>query len=923
MKPATFLKNKARLLLVADGLKARPHLERILNPHYEVMICSDGQTALSWAQEKQPDLILSALKMPQLDGFGLLRALRAEPLLEKIPFIFLCAKGEEELFVEAESQDSNDFIIEPFNEQEILARVRIHLKLARVNREAENALRESEHWLALALKSGHAALFDWEIKSDENRWSDELLSLYGLARSQFGGRYKDWLDCLVADDREAVIAAVNLSFITGKFAIEFRIRRRDTGEIRWMDGRGEVIFDQTGKPDRMVGLHLDMTERKNAELAQQQSEERFRKIFENAATGIAITDLEGRFIQCNAAYSEIVGYSEDELRDINFYKLIHPDDLAENVKQMKRLVNEKLSSFKIENRYIHKNGQTVWAQKFVSVLLNERGMPAYLVGLVTNITERKKAEEALLQSEARYRTLFTSLDEGFCVVKVLFDEHHQPKDYCFLEVNPVFERLTGIQNAAGRCMREAVPDNEEYWLEFYSRVALTGQPVRFENQAAALNRWFDVYAFRVGMPEEHKIAILFHDITDRRKMEQDLKTAHKALQNSHLELEKKVQERTKLAEARAEKLRELASALTLAEQKERNRMAQILHDHLQQLLVAIKIGINRTKTEADGRQIRPLIDHIDKLADEAVEATRSFTVELSPPILRDAGLLPAVEWLARWFREKHGLIVHINSESELKIPSDDVRIFLFQSIRELLLNVIKHSGTNQVWIRLHSGEKDICVEVIDQGKGFDPDELLMRQTASGFGLFHVFERLDLLGGHVKVESEPGQGAHFFLSAPAWAKEKKPLTVPQILDEETQKAIAKARPPKIMDGNVRVLVADDHKILRQGLMNMLNEMHNIKVVGEAADGQEAVQQAAELLPDVVIMDISMPKMNGIEATEQIKARYPGIQIIGLSLHDSEDVSATIRRAGASAYLTKSGPIDDLVETIRNVVATKYA
>jgi PAS domain S-box-containing protein len=130
--------------------------------------------------------------------------------------------------------------------------------------------------------------------------------------------------------------------------------------------------------------------------------------------------------------------------------------------------------------------------------------------------------EALRESEKKYRTLFDSIDEGFCTIEVLFDGNDNPIDYRFLEVNPSFEKQTGIQNAQGRRMREIAPQHEEHWFEIYGRIALTGEPVRFENQAAQLHRWYDVYAFRVGEPGDRKVAILFKDITERKQAEAKL-----------------------------------------------------------------------------------------------------------------------------------------------------------------------------------------------------------------------------------------------------------------------------------------------------------------------------------------------------------------------------------------------------------------
>jgi len=130
------------------------------------------------------------------------------------------------------------------------------------------------------------------------------------------------------------------------------------------------------------------------------------------------------------------------------------------------------------------------------------------------------AEKALLWTEKKYKALFDSLDEGLCIIEILFDHHDRPVDYCFLEVNAAFERQTGIHHATGKCMREIAPKHEEYWFEIFGQVALTGESIRFESYAKELNHWYEVYAFRTGEPAQHRVAVLFKDIDGRKSIEQ-------------------------------------------------------------------------------------------------------------------------------------------------------------------------------------------------------------------------------------------------------------------------------------------------------------------------------------------------------------------------------------------------------------------
>ena len=180
----------------------------------------------------------------------------------------------------------------------------------------------------------------------------------------------------------------------------------------------------------------------------------------------------------------------------------------------------------------------------------------YFVSIVEDITERRKAEEALKEanerleekvlertrelseSEAKYRSLFDSIDEGFCIIEVMFDESDKPVDYRFLETNAGFERQTGIHDGVGRRMREIEPRHEEQWFEIYGSIAMTGESRRFTQEAKPLmGGWYDVYAFKIGGKESRKVAIIFSDITERKQMEEALKRANESL-------ELKVRERT-------------------------------------------------------------------------------------------------------------------------------------------------------------------------------------------------------------------------------------------------------------------------------------------------------------------------------------------------------------------------------------------
>ncbi len=304
------------------------------------------------------------------------------------------------------------------------------------------------------------------------------------------------------------------------------------------------------------------------------------------------------------------------------------------------------------------------------------------------------------------------------------------------------------------------------------------------------------------------------------------------------------------------------------------------------------------------------------MIDESIAASRSLTAELSPPILHEAGLNAGLEWLARRMAESQGLFVDLEMQESGSLP-EGPKILLFESVRELLFNVVKHANVRSAIVNLRRFDDSLQVVVSDRGKGFDPVTLPPAGEAGrGFGLFVIRERLELMGGKFEVQSSPGRGSQFVLSLPVAPPE---ATKPRIFHEVVLPGAQSITPVSSdLERKIRVLLVDDHAVVRQGMANLLGDEPDIEVVGQAADGQEAVELASKLLPDVILMDISMPKLNGVEATRLICNGWPETRIIGLSMYEEADRARAMLDAGAVHYLTKSGPAHELLNAIRACV-----
>ena len=242
---------------------------------------------------------------------------------------------------------------------------------------------------------------------------------------------------------------------------------------------------------------------------------------------------------------------------------------------------------------------------------------------------------------------------------------------------------------------------------------------------------------------------------------------------------------------------------------------------------------------------------VTELIDDAIEISRSLTAELSPPILRQGGLISALEWLARWMRRKYELEVHLTAREKLEPMSEDVVVLLFHATRELLFNVVKHAGVKEASIHLKRLADGIQLTVEDKGVGFDPSQLRSEGgSTGGLGLFSIRERLALLGGSIETSSSPGRGSRIKLVATRLAdaaKGDRPAPEGQAKVSAAISAPSKAEQDE-GEKIIRVLLVDDHVVMRQGLSGLLRAEPGIEIAGEASDGESAVALARELRPE---------------------------------------------------------------------------
>lgn len=376
------------------------------------------------------------------------------------------------------------------------------------------------------------------------------------------------------------------------------------------------------------GAAYDVTERKRAEMTLRESEERFRAAFEEGAVGMALTALDSTLLKVNSAFCRMLGYSEADLVGRSYLEVTHPEDRAANLLGTQQLAAGTISSFRMQKRYIRRDGALVWGDMCTAAVHDGTGRPLYCVTHIQDITERKRAEEAL-------------------------------------------------------------------------------------------RRWNE-------------------------------------------QLEQQVAQRTEDLRHTVHRLRELTLELSQAEDRERRRIADILHEDVQQTLAAAKFHLNLLGPEPrPPEEVREIVEQVKQMLKDAIEKSRSLSHELSPALYQ-VDLLEILNWLARQMQQKQGLTVRVEAPGPIECPSEPLKAFVYKVAQELLFNVVKHAEVNEARVRVRRLGQSLYLSVADRGRGFDPHNL---ETTIGFGLLGIRERVQLLGGRMRIKSRPGAGSKCLIVVP--------------------------------------------------------------------------------------------------------------------------------------------------------------
>lgn len=737
----------------------------------------------------------------------------------------------------------------------------------------------------------------------------------------------------------------------------------------------------------------DLTERKKHEEALLESKQSLDAALAIAQIGIWRWSADGCHVTLETSALNLFGVDGRSLDAASVLAMVHPEDraaLAAAIENAARQRKPYSVEFRVirpdtgETRSILSKGGPIAAPRIDGGEASAAGVN--VMGASIDITERKQAVAAKLH----FRALFESAPGLYLVL--------EPSNFEIVAASDAYLSATLTERASlvGKSVFEGFPDdphnpdadgvrNLRASLERVKArhcadvMAIQRYPVRtaVDEEAGWEERWWSPINSPVLGPDG-ELAYIIHRVEDvtpfvlqkratgqeaeaaaeletrtehmeaeimlrakdlertneqLRESENRYRSAMQALEALNQQLEQRVAERTSVAEQRLRQLRALAAQLTQAETRERRRIAQVLHDNLQQLLLSAKFRLRTLKSQAPQVDFGAVLESLD----ESLKASRSLVAELRPPILHHAKLSEALRWLADNTRQQHGLAVEVVVFGREPTLDEDLKLLLFQSVRELLLNITKHAAVDRAQIRISaSRSRWLFVRVSDNGSGFRFADSRVRNignadtgmsaadsgsgSGSGLGLVAIRERIEVLGGSMVVRSTIGRGTRVVLRMPVERRDGEhaaTLANAPLRRATDQQEEAHTQPV----ARTRILLVDDHTMVRQGLRGLIEEESDMQVVGEAQDGLQAIALTGELAPEVVLMDINMPRMDGIEATRRIKAANPKVRVIGLSMHVDAGVMNSMRAAGVSDYVTKDTVADVLCNVIREQVKNK--
>lgn len=810
-------------------------------------------------------------------------------------------------------------------------------------KKSEEALKKSEYSLKNAEALAHLGSWEFDISENLLSWSDEVYRIFGLKPQEFGATREALLKYIHEDDRQTADQAHKNSIKNRNdgYEIKYRIIRNDTKEIRHVSEKCHNIKDSSGKIIKSFGMIYDITDQKKAEEKIFMQNKILQAISETNNTALH-AKKEPAFLKkvCQILVKDCgyhmawIGFAQNDDK-----KSVHP--VAEAGFETGYLKNLNISwsdktergrgptgrairmgeailcqnmvsdpTFEpwrkeaLKRGYLSSavfpliNGNTVlgainiyskqansFSENEILLLKKLASDITYGINFLRSRQSHKEAEKALSKSEHRYRSLFNKMNEGYALHEIILDKSKKPVDYKFLDVNPTFEKLTGLgkENIIGKTVKEILPGTEPEWIQNYGNVALTGRPMHFERFHRELNKYYEVFAYS---PVKNQFAVIFLDVTERRRIEEE-KNNFISIMSHELRnpLTPILASSQYINSFKNFNNKEIKESVEIIERQSKN-MARLLDDLLDiSKLSREKITLN--KKSLDARQI-----------------IRN-AVQTALPIIKG---------------QEQDLSVLIPNKPLVMI-ADPVR--LEQIIVNLLNNAAKYTKPKgRIWIKAQKNKGKIEIKVKDNGVGMDPKKIekifeLFNKSAHpfiasasgslGIGLNITKHLVTMHQGTICAQS-PGKnkGSEFILKFPA-AIEKK---------VKTRKIIKINKNKDATGSDFKILVVDDNKDIANLMSKILTHAGYKTML--AYDGADAIKASKNFRPSAALIDIGLPGINGYDVAQQLRKQNGAgqkLKLIAVTGYGQDKDKEKAKKSGFDYHITKPVDINSLMKIIK--------
>lgn len=822
--------------------------------------------------DARPDLILLDYNLPDMDGLSFMKMLR-ENSDAHIPIIMLTGEGSTRVAVEAMKHGADDYLIKDTEGRylRLLPGVLGRVVAAYAQREEAQLLRrETQSLLSrkqMLMQNSMDGIHVLDMQGDVVESNDAFGRMLGYSQEEVAClNVTDWTVEFSSQELQA-----RFQDHIGKSLMVETVHRRKDGSLI------NVEISVTGEEIEGQGLLFcssrDITERKKSEVALHRSEANLRAMLDNSPYLTWLKDPDGRYITINKVFADQLKL-EDPRQAIGKTDLdFQPKELAEKYRADDAEVMATRQRSHVEEEGFDGN-KRYWAESYKTPIIDAHGNVLGTVGFAKDITERKRNEVLLRESQQKLKLFIEGAPTGIAA----FDTEMR-----YLAVSEQFLKQFHVvdTDVIGRSHYEIFPEIPERWRDIHRR-CLAGETLScnedpFQRADGSVDwvrweirPWFDTSG-KIG-----GILCFTDDVSERMRFEQELIVLNNQLTHE-------VSKRTSDLSALTAHVQQITEA-------ERARLARELHDELGSVLVGLSMEVWRLKEKVSDPDLLQDLSVIKDLLSNATQIKQNVVSQLYPTGLDTHGFIASVEWLVNEYRKHSGIAV------ELVVPEEDIvmehtfALAAYRITQECLTNIAKHAEASKVHIEAKAIDGFIDLTIHDNGKG--AAEL---NNTGGHGIFGMIERARYLGGSMEFRSEAKKGMTAHLHIP----------------------MAAAKP----NNRKKVLVVDDHAIVRDALRQLLDtQTDDFSVAGEAADGKAAIQMAINGVWDIMLLDITLPKKNGLKVLEEVMAIKSNLPIIMLSSHAEEEYGEIALSKGAAGYIEK-GETSKLVEAMRRATLRK--